>query len=75
MGRHNDQAMGDAVRNIIADMLTPALGHDRMDAEEKIAEHEDRIARLEVGFERLRTLLEMSLTTRAVGDGAPAKGS
>lgn len=75
MGRHNDRVIGDAVRSIVADMLTPALGHDRMDAEEKIAEHEERIARLEAETARLRTLLEMALTTRAVGDNAPSKGS
>lgn len=72
MGRHNDQVMGDAVRNIIADMLTPALGHDRMDAEEEIAKLKDRVARLEVEMERLRALVELSLSTRAVGNDAPS---
>lgn len=75
MGRHNDQVMGDALRSIIADMLTPILGHDRMDSEEELAKLKERVARLEVEFERLRTLLEMSLTERAVGDGAPPNSS
>lgn len=72
----NDQAMGDAARHIIADMLMPALGHDRMDAEEELAKLKERVARLEVETERLRALIELVLSERAVGDNAPSsKGS
>lgn len=72
MARHNDQVLGEAVRGIIADFLTPVLGHERMDNEEELAKLKERVARLEVEMERLRALVEMVLSTRAVGDGAPS---